>query len=471
MAMVIVLSLGAAAFAEGENGGTEPVKHTITVNAGTGGTATGGGQYAEGEPVVLSATPEAAYAFDKWTDGAGNLVSNGMMCTVYVGTVDATYTANFKDRHAEEVKYTITVSVAAGYEGGTVSGSGEYPQGTAVTLTATQDESHTFVKWVDAAGNTVSESAACTIIVGAEDATYYARFTPVTPPPTEKHWVVTSVKGNVGGYASAPAQYDEGAAFSVTATPLSGYVFEKWIISGTDKTANPYSGTMGTTDVTAVAVFKAAPVTNHTVSYYPGQYCTSTATYADTKTAGTPLALRGKTYSRSGYVQTGWCTDPYGLKGTYYPLEGWYTAEEDIMLFPYWNKTTDTYTITVRYIGNADAHGYISDAANNYIHDGQTFSISAGESHSFTVHTDPGYYAFKVWTEGPTSSRSHGAVYNGSSFSVVNPSENKILYVRFENAKYYPPTGDDSNLGLFAALTVISVLGLAVTVTVKKHEH
>ena len=128
-------------------------------------------------------------------------------------------------------------------------------------------------------------------------------------------------------------------------------------------------------------------------------------------------------------------------------------------------------TVTVRYIGNPDANGYVSDAANNYIRDGQTFSISAGESHSFTVHTDPGYYAFKVWTEGATSSRSHGAVYNGSSFSVVNPSENKILYVRFENARYYPPTGDESNLGLFAALALMSVLGFAAVVTVKKHEH
>ena len=459
MAMIIVLSLGAAAFAD----------YTINafVGGNGGGSVSGGGTIAEGSDVTLTATPDGEHDFYQWVNSSDAQVSKSATYK-FTPTESGDYYAQFTLKNPPETKYTITASVGSA-GGGTVSGGGEYAKDASVTLTATADSGYEFVKWVDSSDAQVSPNSSYTFTATA-DATFYAQFAPVTPPPTEKHWVVTSVNGN-GGYVSAPGQFDKGAAVTITATAMSGYVFDKWTLNGAAVTENPHSFSMPATDVTAVAYFKTAPVTNHTVSYYPGQYCTSTATYTDTKTAGTPLALRGLTYNRSGYVQTGWCTDPNGVNGTYYPLGGWYTAEEDIMLFPYWTKSTNTYTVTVRYIGNPDANGYVSDAANNYIRDGQTFSISAGESHSFTVHTDPGYYAFKVWTEGATSSRSHGAVYNGSSFSVVNPSENKILYVRFENARYYPPTGDESNLGLFAALALMSVLGCAAVVTVKKHEH
>ena len=65
-------------------------KYTITVNAGTGGTVTGGGTYDYGSDITLTAIPDRGYKFVRWSDGS----------TVYSRRVhitgDATYTAYFE---------------------------------------------------------------------------------------------------------------------------------------------------------------------------------------------------------------------------------------------------------------------------------------------------------------------------------------------------------------------------------------
>jgi hypothetical protein len=69
-----------------------PTDVTITTEvlpAGTG-TVTGGGTYAVGAPVTLTASANTGYQFDKWTPG--NATTNPL---TFNATVDATYTANF----------------------------------------------------------------------------------------------------------------------------------------------------------------------------------------------------------------------------------------------------------------------------------------------------------------------------------------------------------------------------------------
>ena len=63
--------------------------YTLTVNAGTGGTVTGGGTYESGTSVTIKATPNSGYKFVKWSDGNTNATR-----TVTV-TGNATYTAVF----------------------------------------------------------------------------------------------------------------------------------------------------------------------------------------------------------------------------------------------------------------------------------------------------------------------------------------------------------------------------------------
>lgn len=64
--------------------------YTLTVNAGTGGTVTGGGTYAYGTKVTIKATASTNYRFVKWDDGN---TSASREVTV---TGAATYTATFE---------------------------------------------------------------------------------------------------------------------------------------------------------------------------------------------------------------------------------------------------------------------------------------------------------------------------------------------------------------------------------------
>ena len=73
--------------------------YTITVNAGAGGTASGGGTYANGSSQIISATPSTCYQFLQWNDGN---TDNPRTITV---SGDATYTATF-----EQITYRVTAT-------------------------------------------------------------------------------------------------------------------------------------------------------------------------------------------------------------------------------------------------------------------------------------------------------------------------------------------------------------------------
>lgn len=64
--------------------------YTLTINAGTGGTVTGGGTYNNQATATLSATPNSGYRFKQWSDG-----NTSATRTVTV-TGNATYTAYFE---------------------------------------------------------------------------------------------------------------------------------------------------------------------------------------------------------------------------------------------------------------------------------------------------------------------------------------------------------------------------------------
>ena len=112
-----------------------PSAYTLTVSAGNGGTvSTSGGTFASGTLVTIQATPNEGYLFQSWSNGITN---NPVSITI---SSNISITANF------ELIPSYTLSVSSG-EGGSVSGSGEYQEGTEVTLTATADDGYEFVSW------------------------------------------------------------------------------------------------------------------------------------------------------------------------------------------------------------------------------------------------------------------------------------------------------------------------------------
>ena len=150
--------------------GLKPQTYTVTANAETGGTASGGGEVAEGGSITLTATADEGYTFNGWYDGDTRVCDTAEFVVSNV-TEDKTYTAKFAKN---AVSYTITAE--AGTEGGTVSGGGEVAKGGSITLTATADEGYTFNGWYD--GDTkVCDTAEFVVDNVTADKTYTAKFT------------------------------------------------------------------------------------------------------------------------------------------------------------------------------------------------------------------------------------------------------------------------------------------------------
>lgn len=126
----------------------------------TMGTVTGSGSYPYGQQVTLTATPLDGYHFLQWSDGDTNQMR---LITVQA---DAQYQALF----AEDLRiFTLTV-LSADETMGTVTGSGQYAEGTEVTLTATALSGYRFAQWNDG----VTESIRTITLVS--DSTFTATF-------------------------------------------------------------------------------------------------------------------------------------------------------------------------------------------------------------------------------------------------------------------------------------------------------
>ena len=150
-----------------------PQQHTVTVVSAnpTMGSVTGGGTYTDGTTITISATPFAGYHFTQWNDGNTNATRSVTVVS------NATYTAYFA---ADEVtQYTITC-VPADQSMGTTTGSGVYPEGTVVTLTATPFAGYHFTQWND---GVVSNPRTITVTC---DATYVANFAADHPEGIEE---------------------------------------------------------------------------------------------------------------------------------------------------------------------------------------------------------------------------------------------------------------------------------------------
>lgn len=146
-----------------------------------------------------------------------------------------------------------------------------------------------------------------------------------------------------------PGYYSSGSTYTATKTAgtaltlrgstysRTGYTQAGWSTStyGTSKSYN-LSGSY-TTDA-AITLYPYWTANTYAVSYNPGSYANETTTYSATKTYGTALTLRGSTYTRSGYTQTGWSTTDGGSKA--YELSGSYTANAAITLYPYWESSS-----------------------------------------------------------------------------------------------------------------------------------
>ena len=223
-----------------------PLQYEITTisDPEEGGRVYGGGMYDYGWTATLTATPNENYIFLCWSDG---IVSNPRNVTV---TGNATYKALFHQNGTPQ--YTVTV-LSNDANLGIVSGSGTYPEGVTIEISATPISGAVFTGWDD--GNT--DNPRSVHVTG--NLTFTAIFSMI-PTYTITVNTDTPLLGSVYGGGTYPAN----TVINIGAVPNPGFFFSGWQDSDMN---NPRSVTV-TEDATFTASFAAEPVQTYTVTVY-----------------------------------------------------------------------------------------------------------------------------------------------------------------------------------------------------------
>ncbi len=223
-----------------------PLQYEITTisDPEEGGRVYGGGMYDFGWTATLTATPNENYIFLCWSDG---IVSNPRNVTV---TGNATYKALFHQNGTPQ--YTVTV-LSNDANLGIVSGSGTYPEGVTIEISATPISGAVFTGWDD--GNT--DNPRSVHVTG--NLTFTAIFSMI-PTYTITVNTDTPLLGSVYGGGTYPAN----TVINIGAVPNPGFFFSGWQDGDMN---NPRSVTV-TEDATFTASFAAEPVQTYTVTVY-----------------------------------------------------------------------------------------------------------------------------------------------------------------------------------------------------------
>ncbi len=139
-------------------GGSGSYTVTATANPTEGGIVTGAGSYAAHSLCTLTATANEGYTFVNWTRN-GSVASTNPTYSFYV-TENTTCVANFA-----QGTYTVTAT-ANPTEGGSITGTGTYSEGTNVTLNAIANEGYDFLNWTEN-GTVVSTQATYSFTISA----------------------------------------------------------------------------------------------------------------------------------------------------------------------------------------------------------------------------------------------------------------------------------------------------------------
>lgn len=223
-------------------------KYTISVQASpeAGGTVsiTGGPTYKPGTRISISASPAEGFDFVSWDDGSTDRVR-------YVtAESDRVYVATFSERPLRRLSLSVSPEGS-----GSVSGSGVYHQGSAVTVSAEPSDCMQFVRWSDG-----STDQTRTVVMAGYDVSLVAYFEKI------RYTLTVESSDESKGTVSGGGTYDCGTVVTVTATPKMGGEFSRWTDGG-DQTHS----VVVTEDMSIVAHFSDDTVTVR-LKYYPAGY-------------------------------------------------------------------------------------------------------------------------------------------------------------------------------------------------------
>lgn len=142
---------------------------------------------------------------------------------------------------------TVSIGASASPAGaGTITGAGSYAIGSTVLLIATSNTGWSFTNWTEN-GTTVHGQRDYSFTATA-DRTLVANFVPA-------YTVSTSALPNFGGSASGGDVYPMGDSVTVTATPVTGFLFSRWSSLGATVSTSPVYTFTAAQNVALVAEF------------------------------------------------------------------------------------------------------------------------------------------------------------------------------------------------------------------------
>lgn len=202
---------------------------TATADPTAGGTvtpttATAMGQISGGN---ITATNNTGYYFVNWTLGTatGTFGSSITANTTFKPTQAGTVVANFAEN-----THNITISNDGN---GSTAPTGQQTVGevTGISITATPKDGYGFKEWVYTGGTISAQSATTIFKPTADNATIQATFQSTAVYYDLTVGVCSSQSATQGTVSSSPAastHIQAGTAFTLTATPATGYEVEGW---------------------------------------------------------------------------------------------------------------------------------------------------------------------------------------------------------------------------------------------------
>ncbi|OAV66629.1 hypothetical protein Barb6_02554 [Bacteroidales bacterium Barb6] len=182
------------------------------IKSGDGTAKSGGGVYAYNTKVTTEAAADANYHFVKWINGRGDSLS-----------ADNPYTFAVKGDVAVQARFAVgssyRVSLSAAEHGSIKSGDRTYVYNTKAEVEAAADTRYHFVKWTNAAGDSVSGENPYTFVV-KEATALRAHFA------VNRYRVTLSAKN--GMITSGGGTYEYEAVAEAEAEAYYGYRLLKW---------------------------------------------------------------------------------------------------------------------------------------------------------------------------------------------------------------------------------------------------
>ncbi len=340
----------------------------------------GAGVYEYGWEVILKATPDSGYIFDKWSTGEKEQ-------EIVVRVVsDTTITAYFYK--LDEFK------VDALAENGTVKGTGYYKIGDRVNLYAVPDPGYHFLYWGD---RTTVDSLSFTV---TGDTLFFAYFgkDSVAGPAEEKIPVDVLVRYPIGqGAVDGAGTYSKGDTIVLIAKPEYGYHFDTWSNGSTDDTLLA----VVVSDTTFEAYFAPDTFKVEGIAEMGGKVI-----------GGGQFTYRDTVYMvaipDTGYVFGGWSNG--SISDTIAVI-----TEKDQSITAYFHKEGDVKVDVIADNGSAGGIGY----------------YPVGDSIALVAKADTGYH-FVRWENGSTDDTLYISVKNDTVIKAYFEPDTFMVTLKME---------------------------------------